>query len=159
MFATTRASRQIEMAAFVANCFPITLKPKIRNGKFISTSKIEIEMPVFSEVSSAIPVAPPSIKLLGSKKPSKPSAAQPIPAPINKQSFINRTNDILNLRNAFPRRKALNCPEGRSGFLNPGISSGNKDFITRKIAKMIVVMYSYSLTFLSCVYNNKKGNE
>ena len=98
------------MEALIANCLLIALKPKIRNGILISINKIEIEIPVFSEVSSAIPVAPPSIKLLGNKKPSNPKAADAMPALMNTQSFRNLNNEIFNSRKAFPRRNALNCP-------------------------------------------------
>lgn len=41
------------------------------------------------EIKSATPVAPPSIKLLGNRKLSRPKAADNIPMLIIRMSFIN----------------------------------------------------------------------
>ncbi len=67
------------MAVFIANSLLITLYPKKTKGMFTSNNSKGREMPVTSEESSAIPVAPPSIKLLGRRNPSKPNAADPMP--------------------------------------------------------------------------------
>ncbi len=56
---------------------------------------------VVATISNEIPVAPPSIKLLGSKKPSSPKAAEKTPAVINKKFRIFLSIDTLNLLKAF----------------------------------------------------------
>jgi hypothetical protein len=72
---------------FMANFFPIVLYPSNTKGIFTATNKIESEMPLISAVSNDMPVAPPSIKLLGNKKLSSPNAAQKMPIKIKKPFF------------------------------------------------------------------------
>ena len=56
---------------------------------------------VISAVNSEMPVAPPSINLLGKRKLSRPKAADATPEAIRKISFIALETPILSLRKAF----------------------------------------------------------
>ena len=57
-------------------------------GAFIIKRRIGKDMPVISEVKSARPVDPPSIKLLGSRNPFNPKPAEIIPHETRIMSFI-----------------------------------------------------------------------
>lgn len=54
---------------------------------------------VSAAINNEIPVTPPSINLLGNKKPFNPKAAEKIPPNINATSFINRKKSSLKKRN------------------------------------------------------------
>jgi hypothetical protein len=60
---------------------PIAIK-----GAFTTIIRTYKGIPVVAELRSDIPVAPPSVNSLGSKKPLKPKAAENMPAIINKAS-------------------------------------------------------------------------
>jgi hypothetical protein len=87
--------------ALMANCLPITLNPRKMNGMFTRIINTYKGMAEISDIKSEIPVAPPSIKLLGNKKLSKPKAAEKIPAIINRASWISAKIPTLNLLDFF----------------------------------------------------------
>ena len=62
-----------------ANFFPICEYPSKRNGKLITTMRMDNDTPVISDISKEIPMAPPSINELGSKNPFRPKPAKAIP--------------------------------------------------------------------------------
>ena len=59
----------------------------MRNGKFITTIRMDNDIPVISVVNREIPVTPPSINELGSKNPFNPKPAETIPIKIKTVSL------------------------------------------------------------------------
>ena len=59
----------------------------IMKGIFTISITYEISKKVVSAINSEMPVAPPSMKLLGSKKPLSPKLAEKTPASIHKASM------------------------------------------------------------------------
>ena len=87
---------------------------------------------VISEISKEIPVAPPSINLLGSKKLSSPNAAEKMPMQISIKSRSVRNKVIRRLRNPFASAKEEYCGSWVSepfGFLCKTVSLINFDNI------------------------------
>ena len=60
--AKANESPPIAKAVFMANCFPITLKPKNTKGKLTQIISTYNGISVSEAISNEIPVAPPSIK-------------------------------------------------------------------------------------------------
>ena len=67
---------RIAIMLFKANCLLIVEKPIIKNGRFTTTIRIDNGISVNSAIVREIPMTPPSINILGSKKPFNPK--QPI---------------------------------------------------------------------------------
>jgi hypothetical protein len=85
----------------MANVCPMTLKPRIRKGIFTTMIKRYSGNENISEANKEIPVAPPSIKLLGKRKLSKPNAAEKIPITIKKVSLKKELILIRKIRERF----------------------------------------------------------
>ena len=71
-------------------------------GRFTVIRIIGRDRPLNSEINKEIPVAPPSMKSLGNKNPSKPKPALEIPIKINRISLILVLSNTLNLYMALP---------------------------------------------------------
>jgi len=81
------------------------------NGRPLNITSNELNsflegMPANSAVSNDMPVAPPSIKLFGIKKLSRPTAAQKIPSIISRKFFIVRNTFFPNCLRPFAISKA-----------------------------------------------------
>ena len=70
----------------MANCLLMVENARPRKGILISINNMDKGMSVSSVVMSEIPVTPPSIKELGSKKPFNPKLADTTASMINKAS-------------------------------------------------------------------------
>tara|TARA_R110002051_G_scaffold119068_2_gene192673 strand:- start:1939 stop:2247 length:309 start_codon:yes stop_codon:yes gene_type:complete len=101
MVAKTKARPKMAKDAFMAKVLPMTLYPRIRKGIFTNKIKRYSGNMVISVANKEIPVAPPSINLLGKRKLSRPKAAENIPITIKKVSLKKELKLILSLRERF----------------------------------------------------------
>ena len=87
MKATAPERARIPSAVLIAKVLLMVRNPNIMNGMLIRISNNGRAMPVDSDTRSEIPTAPPSMKLLGSKKPFRPNPADSTPSVMKKISF------------------------------------------------------------------------
>lgn len=83
---------------FTKNFKSICRYASIRKGILITTIKMDTSMAVFKFTRREMPVTPPSINLLGSKKPRKPNPADSTPNDMNKNDTNDCLSAILNLK-------------------------------------------------------------